>query len=281
MSTRACLLGCPVEPGNDTDWETQVQRMTAAPDSPLATLWCPAPNREPRQNGREPDLLLLHYTGMDSADAALDWLTREDSKVSCHYLVDEDGNITQMVREGERAWHAGQSLWAGETDINSCAIGIEIHNPGHDIDYHDFPEAQMRAVEALCLDVLARHTIRPERVLAHSDVAPGRKRDPGEKFDWARLADGGIGLWVTPAPLGGDAGFGPGDEGEAVTKLQQDLAAFGYGVEITSTYGRGLENVVEAFQRHFRPKRVDGRADASTRDTLERLLAAAQAAPVT
>jgi len=254
--------------------------MTAAPDSPLATLWCPAPNRDPRRNGRAPDLLLLHYTGMDSADAALDWLTREDSKVSCHYLVDEDGNITQMVREGERAWHAGQSLWAGETDINSCAIGIEIHNPGHDIDYHDFPEAQMRAVEALCRDILTRHTIRPDRVLAHSDVAPGRKRDPGEKFDWAQLARAGIGLWVTPAPVRGDAGLGPGDEGEAVTKLQQDLAAYGYGVEITSTYGRGLENVVGAFQRHFRPERVDGRADASTRETLARLLAASQAAAV-
>jgi N-acetylmuramoyl-L-alanine amidase len=254
--------------------------MTTAPDSKLATLWCPAPNREPRRNGREPDLLLLHYTGMDSAEAALDWLTREESKVSCHYLVDEDGNITQMVREGERAWHAGQSLWAGETDINSCAIGIEIHNPGHDIEYRDFPEAQMRAVEALCLDILVRHNIRPERVLAHSDIAPGRKRDPGEKFDWARLARAGIGLWVEPAPLGGDAGLGPGDEGEAVTKLQQDLAAHGYGVEITSTYGRGLENVVEAFQRHFRPERIDGRADASTRDTLARLLAASQAASV-
>jgi len=254
--------------------------MTTAPDSKLATLWCPAPNREPRRNGREPDLLLLHYTGMDSAEAALDWLTREESKVSCHYLVDEDGHITQMVREAERAWHAGQSLWDGEADINSCAIGIEIHNPGHDIEYRDFPEAQMRAVEALCLDILARHTIRPERVLAHSDIAPGRKRDPGEKFDWARLAHAGIGHWVEPAPLGDDPCLGPGDEGEAVTKLQQDLAAYGYGVEITSTYGRGLENVVEAFQRHFRPARVDGRADASTRDTLARLLAAAQASTV-
>jgi N-acetylmuramoyl-L-alanine amidase len=254
--------------------------MTAAPDTPLATLWCPAPNREPRRSGREPDLLLLHYTGMDSAEAALDWLTREESKVSCHYLVDEDGNVTQMVREGERAWHAGQSLWAGETDINSCAIGIEIHNPGHDIEYRDFPDAQMRAVEALCLDILGRHNIRPERVLAHSDIAPGRKRDPGEKFDWAGLARAGIGLWVEPAPLGGDTGLGPGDEGEAVIKLQQDLAAYGYGVEITSTYGRGLENVVEAFQRHFRPERIDGRADVSTRDTLARLLAASQAASV-
>ena len=126
--------------------------MTAAPDSPLATLWCPAPNREPRAEGRAPDMLIIHYTGMESAEAALDWLTREESKVSCHYLIDEAGRVTQMVRESERAWHAGQSLWAGETDLNSCSIGIEIHNPGHDFDYPDFPEVQMRAVAALARD---------------------------------------------------------------------------------------------------------------------------------
>jgi N-acetylmuramoyl-L-alanine amidase len=153
--------------------------MTAAPDSPLATLWCPAPNREPRREDRVPDMLVLHYTGMESSDAALDWLTREDSKVSCHYLVDEDGRIAQMVRESERAWHAGQSLWAGETDLNSCSIGIEIHNPGHEFGYRDFTEAQMRSVEALCLDILGRHAIPRERVVAHSDIAPGRKLDPG------------------------------------------------------------------------------------------------------
>ena len=254
--------------------------MTAAPDSPLATLWCLSPNHEPRRDNRAPDMLLLHYTGMDSSDAALDWLTREESKVSCHYLIDEDGRIAQMVHESERAWHAGQSLWAGETDLNSCSIGIEIHNPGHDLDYRDFPDAQMRAVEALGLDILSRHPIRPERVLAHSDIAPGRKRDPGEKFDWKRLARAGIGLWVAPATPSEDLGLGPGDEGEAVAKLQQDLAAFGYGVEVTGTYGRGLENVVQALQRHFRPARIDGRADASTRDTLRRLLAALQGTPL-
>lgn len=253
--------------------------MTIAPDSPLATLWCPAPNREPRANGRAPDMLVLHYTGMESAEAALDWLTRAESKVSCHYLVDEDGRITQMVRESERAWHAGQSLWAGETDLNSCSIGIEIHNPGHDIDYRDFPEAQMRAVVALAGDILSRHKIPPARVVAHSDIAPGRKRDPGEKFDWAALARAGIGLYVPPVPAGEDQGLGLGDEGKAVLELQQDLAAFGYGVEITGTFGKGLEAVVQAFQRHFRPERVDGIADRSTRETLKRLLAA-QAAPM-
>src|SRR6185503_15026742 len=246
--------------------------MTAAPDSALATLWCPAPNREPRRDGRVADMLVLHYTGMESAEAALDWLTREESKVSCHYLIDEEGRITQMVPEDMRAWHAGQSLWAGETDLNSCSISIEIHNPGHEFGYREFPEAQMRAVEALALDILSRNAIPPHRVLAHSDIAPGRKRDPGERFDWARLARAGIGLWVEPAPLGNDQALGPGDEGESVAELQRALLEYGYGVEVTSTYGTGLEKVVEAFQRHFRPARVDGRADLSTRDTLARLL---------
>jgi N-acetylmuramoyl-L-alanine amidase len=248
--------------------------MTAAPDSPLATLWCPAPNREPRRNGCAPDMLILHYTGMESSEAALDWLTQQESGVSCHYFVDEEGRIAQLVAEQERAWHAGQSLWAGETDTNSCSIGIEIHNLGHDFDYPDFTEAQMQALEALCLDICSRHPIPPHRVLAHSDVAPGRKRDPGEKFDWARLARAGIGLWVEAAPLEGDTGLGPGDEGAAVEALQRALLDFGYGVEVTTTYGTGLEKVVEAFQRHFRTARIDGRADASTRKTLARLLEA-------
>ncbi len=248
--------------------------MTIAPDSPLATLWVPSPNQEARVGGRVPDMLILHYTGMESAEAALDWLTREESKVSCHYLIDEEGRIAQMVAEEARAWHAGQSLWAGETDLNSCSIGIEIHNPGHDFDYPDFPDVQMRAVEALCLDILGRHAIPPDRVLAHSDIAPGRKRDPGEKFDWQRLARAGIGLWVPPVPLGSDAGLGPGDEGDKVAALQSSLQEYGYGVELTTTYGTGLEKVVEAFQRHFRTARIDGRADASTIATLEKLLAA-------
>jgi N-acetylmuramoyl-L-alanine amidase len=234
-----------------------------------------------RAQGRVPDMLVLHYTGMETAEAALDWLTREEAKVSAHYFVDEDGRIAQIVAEEARAWHAGQSLWAGETDLNSCSIGIEIHNPGHDFDYPDFSDAQMRAVEALCLDILSRHPIPPHRVLAHSDIAPGRKRDPGEKFDWARLARAGIGLWVEPAEIVGDQGMGVGDEGEIVTALQQALCEFGYGVEVTSTYGRGLEQVVEAFQRHFRPALVSGRADRSTCETLDRLLAAKRATLVT
>jgi N-acetylmuramoyl-L-alanine amidase len=251
-----------------------IKSMTVAPDSPLATQWRPSPNIEPRREARVPDMLILHYTGMESCDAALDWLTREEAKVSAHYLVDEAGQVTQMVAEDMRAWHAGQSHWAGETDLNSCSIGIEIHNPGHEFGYREFPDVQMTAVEALCLDILSRHAIPPARILAHSEIAPGRKRDPGELFDWPRLARAGVGLWVEPAPLGGDAGFGQGDESEAVAELQRGLREFGYGVEVTSTFGKGLEQVVEAFQRHFRTARVDGRADQSTRETLARLLAA-------
>jgi len=203
--------------------------MTTAPDSKLATLWCPSPNYGTRLEGRLPDMLILHYTGMETAEGALDWLTREEAKVSAHYLIDEEGRITQMVAETGRAWHAGLGSWAGDTDLNSCSIGIEIHNAGHEFGCPDFPDTQMQAVEALCLDILTRHPIPPQRVLAHSDVSPGRKRDPGEKFDWARLARAGIGLWVEPAPLGGDQGLGEGDENETVAALQRDLRDWLWG----------------------------------------------------
>lgn len=253
--------------------------MTTTPDSTLVSEFRASPNFEPRCEGRVPDMLVLHYTGLESCDAALDWLTREESKVSAHYLVDLQGRIIQMVSEAMRAWHAGQSHWAGETDLNSCSIGIEIHNPGHDFDYPEFPDAQMGAVESLCLDILDRHLIPPARVVAHSDIAPVRKRDPGERFDWARLARAGIGLWVAPTPISDDAGLGLGDESEAVAELQRSLRDLGYGVEITSTYGKGLAQTVEAFQRHYRPSRVDGRADRSTLDTLARLLQARRGSP--
>lgn len=246
--------------------------MTPQADSPLATLYCPSPNFEPRKGGRAPDMLLLHYTGMESADDALACLTAEASRVSCHYMVDGKGRIIQLVAEAMRAWHAGVSRWAGEDDINSSSIGIEIHNPGHDHGYPDFPEKQMRAVEALCLDILARNAIPPARVLAHSDVAPSRKMDPGEKFDWARLARAGAGLWVEPAAIAGDAGLKPGDTGEEARAFQEALRVYGYGVEPTGEYDEATRLVVAAFQRHFRRARVDGVADRSTRETLARLL---------
>jgi N-acetylmuramoyl-L-alanine amidase len=245
---------------------------TMKPDTTLEAAWCPAVNFEPRRDGRAPSILLLHYTGLDTAERALHWLCVEESRVSCHYLIDERGRIFQMVREEFRAWHAGEAFWAGETDVNSASIGIEIHNPGHSENYPEFPEIQMRAVEALALDIVKRHGIAPERVLGHSDVAPRRKRDPGEKFDWARLAKAGVGRWVEPARIEGDEGLGIGASGDAVLHLQRQLAAYGYGVETTGVFDEVTHFAVTAFQRHFRPARVDGRADRSTLTTLECLL---------
>ena len=163
---------------------------------------------------------------------------------------------------------------AGETDINSASIGIEIHNPGHGAGYTDFPEAQMQAIEALSVDIVARHGIRAHRVLAHSDIAPRRKQDPGEKFDWGRLAGAGVGHWVEPTRIEGDAGFGPGDDGGEVERLQRQFAAYGYDIAPTGRFCDQTSLVVTAFQRHFRPAIVNGRADHSTIDTLIRLLRA-------
>ena len=247
------------------------------PDTFLEADCRPAINFEPRRCGLRPTILLLHYTGMASAEKAAEWLCTAESRVSCHYLIDEAGRITQMVSEEMRAWHAGESYWAGETDINSASIGIEIHNAGHGLAYTNFPEAQMQAVEALSLDITARHRIRPERVLAHSDVAPSRKRDPGEKFDWARLGGAGVGLWREPAMIEGDAGFGRGDEGEDVARLQRAFASYGYQIEASGCFDEATEFVVTAFQRHFRPALVSGRADHSTIKTLNRLLEAVNA----
>jgi N-acetylmuramoyl-L-alanine amidase len=243
------------------------------PDSQLVADLYPSPNIEPRANGLKPTILLLHYTGLPTAAKAIEVLSRPDCKVSCHYVVDDDGRITQMVAERERAWHAGASFWAGETDINSASIGIEIQNPGHQAGYPDFPEAQMRAVKALSQDIIARHAIPPARVLAHSDVAPSRKIDPGEKFDWPGLAGAGIGHWVAPAPLAaGDPGVD--EDGPAIAEAQALLAAYGYGIETNGIFDEAARSVVRAFQLHFRPARADGRLDRSTADTLARLLGA-------
>lgn len=238
----------------------------------LAHRVVPSPNSEPRQDGKTVRILLLHYTGMEDAERACAWLCSPDSKVSCHYLVDAQGRITQMVDEDLRAWHAGQSLWKGEHDINSCSIGIEIQNPGHDNGYTDFSREQMAAVTALGLDIVARHKIAPEHVLAHSDVAPRRKIDPGERFDWKRLHEQGLGHWVPPHPLGGGQFFQLGDSGDAVEALQAMLALYGYGIEITGAFDADTKIVVSAFQRHFRTARVDGIADRSTVETLRRLI---------
>ncbi len=243
------------------------------PDTSLVSHWFPSPNFEPRRNGRKPDLLLLHYTAMTSGSAAIEWLHDPASKVSCHYLIDVDGTIIQMVPESARAWHAGRSCWAGETDINSCSIGIEIQNLGSTVSpLPDFPEQQMVAVQALCQDILTRHPIPAERVLAHSDVAPARKADPGERFDWRRLHFAGIGHWVEPVEICEGPRLALDDKGEEVLELQNQLSSYGYNIQSKGYFDDHTEVVVRAFQRHFRPVRVDGIADFSTQKTLKKLL---------
>jgi N-acetylmuramoyl-L-alanine amidase len=242
------------------------------PDFPSARV-APSPNHDARAAGLSTDILLLHYTGMTTTEIAIERLRDPVARVSSHYVVDEPGTILQLVPEARRAWHAGLSSWEGENDINSRSIGIEIGNPGHSYGYPDFPEAQIAAVVALCRDIVARRRIRPDHVLAHSDVAPQRKCDPGEKFPWERLHRAGIGTWVAPAPLRSGGALGPGDTGPGVAELQAALRRWGYGVEVTGTYDEITAAVVTAFQRHFRPDRVDGCADESTIDTLRALLA--------
>jgi N-acetylmuramoyl-L-alanine amidase len=240
------------------------------PDSALVTAIHASPNHGPRRRGV--DALILHYTGMASAEAALQRLCDPAAEVSCHYLIYEDGSIQQLVEEKRRAWHAGQSFWAGERDMNSASIGIEIANGGPDFGSPPFADAQIDAVIALAHDIIARHKIPPPRILAHSDIAPLRKADPGEYFPWRRLAKAGIGHFVEPVAIGDDRPLARGAAGEGVEELQRLLTRYGYEVDGTGHYDARTEAVVTAFQRHFRPERVDGRADRSTVATLRGLL---------
>jgi N-acetylmuramoyl-L-alanine amidase len=234
----------------------------------------PSPNHGSRADGAAIDLLILHYTGMESEDRALRWLCDPESAVSAHYFVFEDGRIAGLVDEGRRAWHAGKSSWAGETDINSRSIGIEIANPGHEFGYRAFPEAQIAAVIALCRSIVSRHPIPPERVLAHSDVAPLRKEDPGELFPWRAACEAGVGHWVPPDPIVAGEAWRLGDRGSAVRRLKRRFKKYGYALAESAEFDEETAAVVRAFQRHFRAELVDGVADVSTLRTLERLSAA-------
>jgi N-acetylmuramoyl-L-alanine amidase len=250
------------------------------PDSPLATKVVPSPNHGPRKSGTQalprPSMIILHYTGMDSGVAALQLLTNPLSEVSCHYLVWEDGRIFQLVPEAARAWHAGKSVWKGETDINSHSIGIEIVNGGHRFDLPAYPAVQIEAVKSLCLDLMQRHGISAANVLAHSDIAPERKEDPGEHFPWADFAACGIGICPDPAPIVDGPRYQAGDEGQPVRALQALLAMLGFGLDLTGVYDARMVSVVTAFQRHYRPQQIDGIADLSTMMTLKAVLQAAK-----
>jgi N-acetylmuramoyl-L-alanine amidase len=199
----------------------------------------PSPNHGVRRDGAAVDMLVIHYTDTEDAAEAIDILTDPAAEVSAHYLIDEDGSIHRMVEETRRAWHAGLSSWRGRKDVNSCSIGIELVNPGLRYGYRPFPEVQMEALAELCRDIQTRHRIPGRNVVAHSDIAPDRKLDPGELFDWRWMAEQGIGLWPE----------------ERIGGRMEMLQAYGYAPK---------PGVIAAFQRHFRPEKVNGIADGQT-----------------
>ncbi len=221
----------------------------------------PSPNFNARALAVQ--MVVLHYTGMATAEAAMARLTDPDAAVSAHWLVTEDGDVVRMVDERQRAWHAGRSFWRGVTDVNSASIGIEIVNPGHEFGYRRFPDVQMAAVERLVADAVRRFDIAPANVVGHSDIAPARKQDPGELFDWGRLARAGLAMAVP------DGGFDPGwtDAGTLMA-----LARYGYDIA-------DADAAMVAFQRRFRPANFDGSIDAETRTILRGVLVAGSQKP--
>ncbi|HVY34902.1 MAG TPA: N-acetylmuramoyl-L-alanine amidase [Caulobacteraceae bacterium] len=232
----------------------------------------PSPNFDIRR--APPDMVLLHYTGMPTGAEALARLRDPEAKVSAHYLIEEDGRVFSLVAEERRAWHAGLSFWKGERDINAVSVGIELVNPGHEWGYRAFPDTQIEALIDLLTEVRGRWDIPDGRILGHSDVAPERKTDPGELFPWKRLAHAGHGLWLEPPAAPGPA-LSLGDDGTGVFALQAGLTRLGFDSAPSGQFDAQTQTIITAFQRHWRPDRVDGVADGETRARLVHLLRAA------
>lgn len=233
---------------------------------------CPSPNCDTR-GSHIVDMLVLHYTGMKDGPSALSRLCDPEAQVSSHYLVEEDGTVYRLVDEEDRAWHAGKSEWRGKLDVNARSIGIEIVNPGHEWGYRPFTEEQMKSVIGVCHEILARHAIEPRNVVAHSDIAPLRKEDPGELFDWKRLAREGIGCWPAIELTNSHYLFGPGSCGKEIKQLQDYLHYYGYSIKVNGHYDRHMEAVVMAFRRHFVPKHITSSWDNIADTALASLLA--------
>jgi len=231
----------------------------------------PSPNADARL--APPDMIVLHYTGMQTGAEALARMRDPDAQVSAHYMIEEDGRVFVLVPEARRAWHAGVSVWKGQHNLNGVSIGIELVNPGHDWGYRAFPGPQVAALLELLGEIRGRWSIDDGRIVAHSDIAPDRKQDPGELFPWKRLAEAGHGLWAEPAPAPG-APLAPGEESTAVFALQAGLTRLGYDSAPSGVYDAATATIVSAFQRHWRPARVDGIADGETRARLMALLRA-------
>lgn len=220
-------------------------------------------NYENRPDGYRPYIIILHYTGMQTFESAYERLSDSNGKVSAHYLINEDGETHSLVGEEMRAWHAGVSYWRGEEDINSASIGIEIVNPGHEHGYRPFPRGQMQSVLKLCRDIISRHDIK--YVLGHSDVAPGRKNDPGELFEWKWLSDRGIGLWPAPTE---DEVLRAQDLSNKDFEIEKLFIEYGYNPSVA------FIDVLNAFHQHYLPHLFDGGAqNQPTVETVAYLLA--------
>ncbi|MCH2038995.1 MAG: N-acetylmuramoyl-L-alanine amidase [Rickettsiales bacterium] len=217
----------------------------------------PSPNFNQRPEGCQIEMLILHYTGMRTMQDALSRMCDPEAEVSAHYMIDEDGTIYRLVADADRAWHAGLSYWRGRERLNDVSIGIEIVNPGHEFGYRPFPSAQMDAVLSLSQSLMKQHHIDPFNVIGHSDIAPERKQDPGELFNWKLLSEHQIGVWSDQE---GDtkATASPGDEGKLVFDIQQKLSHYGYLIKNDGIFGMKTKQVITAFQRHFYPEHVDG-----------------------
>ncbi len=216
----------------------------------------PSPNWDDRMLPIE--MVVLHYTEMKPAEAALERMCDPEAKVSAHYMITEEGEVIRLVKESKRAWHAGLSYWRGHKDVNSASIGIELDHPGHALGYREFSNAQFEALVPLLNSIVKRHNIPRANVVGHSDVAPARKIDPGELFPWDRLAEYRLCL---PRPEKLELGDPFDNDGAFYLALER------FGYDITDGH-----KAVEAFQRRWRPERIDGEIDGEIRAILFQLL---------
>ena len=233
-------------------------------------LDAPSPNFDART--LPVSMLVLHYTGMITGPAALAHMQSKAAKVAAHYMVEEDGRIFRLVAEDKRAWHAGVSYWRGLTDVNSASIGIEIVNGGHDFGLPRFPDAQIKAVIALSRDIMRRHKISDFNVVAHSDIAPERKQDPGEKFPWAHLADADVGIWPQLGKADRRLLLDKTSDPQQIKTVQKALAWYGYGIRLTGQLDEQTQIVLKAFQRRYRPEKIDGCLDVETMGKIDLLV---------
>lgn len=216
-----------------------------------------SPNYNERQFG-DPSMVIIHYTGMTSSLAALERLCSKDAEVSAHYLINEQGDIYQLVDEEKRAWHAGLSYWNGEVDINSLSIGIELVNKGHELGYENFPKPQMENLIALCQMIKKKYSIQDKYFLGHSDIAPDRKIDPGEKFDWKLLSQNGLGLWPE---LEENQNL---KDSFSKDQLMYYLKYIGYGMRKKTDTQEEYHYISKAFQRHYQPQRINEEPNIET-----------------